>query len=461
MMIYAVNSTRVQAPAFIHSQMDSGTDDPAGLNLPGRPVGDSSSSDGTPKNTRNTKKRLLGARKEDAVWIGTLNVRTCRKTSVRLELVDRFLDNGLEVLGVQEHRVVHSEDLKVEHHQEGVRFISVSAWRNGSGASVGGVGALVSRKAYDSICLMRGFGSRILLISFSGNPRTSVVVVNSPTEAASDEEAEEVHQNLRDAIATIPAHDMLLVVGDLNAKLRDDVAGFTYHSSTNRNGQLLLETNEECNLEPTNIRFQRKPEKRWTFLSNGLHTKALLDYVLVRRKWKSSVKDSRVTNSFASVGSDHRAVICRVQMSFRKKKRMVRKVVYDVSPLSTDQDLRDRYAVSVRNRFDILQDGCEDVLSATIKYSWFTDAVHHANEQHLKPIAKRKKINAAKDPRVASARAKVIAAKESFNKDQHSTSQEAVTAAKDLLSAAYTEVEEEEVSRMTRKAEEPSDLGKS
>ena len=117
--------------------------------------------------------------------MGTLNVRTCRKTSVRLELVDRFLENGLEVLGIQEHRVVYSEDLKVEDHQEGVRFISVSAWRNGSGASVGGVGALVSRRAYDSICLMRGFGIRILQISFSGNPRTSVVVVYSPTESAS------------------------------------------------------------------------------------------------------------------------------------------------------------------------------------------------------------------------------------------------------------------------------------
>ena len=46
-----------------------------------------------------------------------------------------------------------------------------------------------------------------------------MITVYSPTEAASDEEAEDFHEGLRTAISEVPAHHLLMVVGDLNAHL--------------------------------------------------------------------------------------------------------------------------------------------------------------------------------------------------------------------------------------------------
>ena len=446
------NSTRVQAPAY-SPVTRSDQDELAVL----KPSGGASGDDGhnlEPAPYQNTKKRvLLGPRRY--TWIGTLNVRTLKRS--KLELADRFIANRLDILGIQEHRIVHTETTKTETFCGGAKLITSSAWRNGCGASVGGVGVMVSKDAYDSVTSVTPYGSRILKVCLDGNPRVTVVVVYSPTETSSADEAEEFHNNLRDVERSTPAHDVLLILGDLNAKLGPEVPGFSFNTRTNRNGQLLLDTLQECNLEATNLRFMRKREKRWTFLSEGTNHKALLDYVLIRRKWRNSVKDTRVTNSFASVGSDHRAVISRVRLSLRKKKQQPRRVFYDMEPLQRDEDLREEYAVTVQNRFAALS---EESQTATEKYGAFSEAVTLACKEHLEVKKKEKKTNIAKDARVQTARAKVIAAKETFRREQTDRTREDVNKAKDELGEAYTAAEEREIERMVRKVEETAEQGR-
>ena len=172
-------------------------------------------------------------------------------------------------------------------------------------------------------------------------------------------------------MCSTPAHDLLLVLGDFNAKLGPEIPGFTYNGRTNRNGSLLLETIDECSLEATNLRFMRKREKRWTFLSEGTHHKALLNYVLVRNKWRNSVKDTRTTSSFNSIGSDHRAVLSKLRLSLRKKQQPPKKVLYELEPLGKDPDLREAFSVSVQNRFEAL---VNFDWTATEKYQSYTEA---------------------------------------------------------------------------------------
>ena len=76
---------------------------------------------------------------------------------------------------------------------------------------------MVTEKAYGAISLIRPYGSRILTVSFDGNPRLTVINVYSPIEG--DEEAVEFHENLRAAVAEVPEHHLLLVIGDMNARL--------------------------------------------------------------------------------------------------------------------------------------------------------------------------------------------------------------------------------------------------
>ena len=265
--------------------------------------------------------------------VGTFNVRTVREGYKRLELVTQFLESGMEILGIHEHRIVHQEPIRIEKFKEGATLVTVSAWRNGAGAATGGVGFLLSRRAYDSVSLIKPYGSRVLTISFNGNPRLTTITAYSPTEAAPVEEAEDFHNTLRQAMNDVPAHHLLLTEGDMNARLgkeSEDDPRWYFHTRTNRNGELLRDTALECDMEITNIRFRKKTNKMWTYLSDGTLSKGQIDYILIRRKWKNSLKNTEAYNTFQSLGSDHRVVVCKVRVSFRKTHRPQKRVHYDV-----------------------------------------------------------------------------------------------------------------------------------
>ncbi|KAL5259929.1 hypothetical protein ACHWQZ_G010144 [Mnemiopsis leidyi] len=133
------------------------------------------------------------------------------------------------VLGVQEHRIVHNEEIRTERLDKGAHLITSSAWRNGRQAATGGVGFVLAKKAYKAVSLMKSYGKRIFLISFDGNPRLTVITAYSPTEAATCEAAEDFHEELRNATRDVPAHHLLMVAGDLNAhlsKLKEEDSGW-------------------------------------------------------------------------------------------------------------------------------------------------------------------------------------------------------------------------------------------
>lgn len=79
------------------------------------------------------------------------------------------------------------------------------------------------------------------MAEFDGNPGSTVIIVYSPTNVSPSEEAEKFYEDLRNVLRDVPAHNFLMVLGILNARLgREDVL-FTYHDTTNRNGALLAE----------------------------------------------------------------------------------------------------------------------------------------------------------------------------------------------------------------------------
>ena len=329
------NSTRVQAPNSISVDEQQFNDSITLKPATGGVVDDVLMSRKQPEKHPNIKEEKNRINKKEEknlkslvscttdTFLGTLNVRTIREDHKRLELATLFLRSNIKVLGIQEHRIVHEEEVKIERYLSGVHLITSSAWRNGRGAATGGVGVMLAKTAYNAITLIKSYGQRILLISFDGNPRLTVIIVYSPTEAATDEEAEDFHNNLRAAHRDVPAHHLLLTLGDLNAHLgkeSNEDTGWYLHDRTNRNGTLLRDTLQEGHLEATNHRFQKKSGKMWTFLSDGTLTKSLIDYILIKKKWRNSLKDTVVSNSFSSLGSDHRAVICKVKLSLRKQK---------------------------------------------------------------------------------------------------------------------------------------------
>ena len=400
-----------------------------------------------PKNNINPKKSKSLLSCTTHCLVGTFNIRTAREEYKRLELAATFIESNIQILGIQEHRIVHEEPIRMEKLNKGACLVTTSAWRNSSGASTGGVGFMVTREAFDAISLVKSYSNRVMTMSFNGNPKLTVITVYSPTEAATQDEAEEFHLVLRQAIADVPAHNLLQVVGDMNARLgkeSSDDPGWYLHNRTNRNGELLRNTMLEGNLEATNHRFRKKPGKLWTFLSDATLTKGQIDYILVRRKWRNSVKNTEAYNFFSSLGSDHRVVVCKVKLSLRKSKRPPRKTFYDFSKLRVNEDLQQQYAVAVSNRFSCLMgENTDDGISATDKYDMLIQAVDTANKTLLSERPRRKRDDLASDSRVLESRQELFTAKEKLHTDPNENNRAAVQQKKEDLKAAYNTVSEE------------------
>ncbi len=125
---------------------------------------------------------------------------------------------------------------------------------------------------------------------------------------------------------------------------------YTYHESTNRNGRHLADMLIKYDLLAVNTLFQKRKGKLWIFRDRATNSLRQLDYILVRRKWRNSVRNAEAYNTFSTLDSDHRVVAANVKLSLRVPKPNIR-VKYDWQQFSNDTNLQQRYTLTVKNRF--------------------------------------------------------------------------------------------------------------
>ena len=239
---------------------------------------------------------------------------------------------------------------------KGWTLITSSATKNNINATIGGVGMLLSPKAIKSLNKIEKICPRAIIATFNGNPETTIISCYSPTNVADEDIVTQFYDELSSLIRDVPKHNLLLIGGDFNAQLNaENNKSFSFHDQTNRNGELFLEFAVENQLLVLNTKFQKRPGKLWTFqYANG--RKAQLDYILINRKWKNSCTNCEAYNSFSSVISDHRIVSGHIRLSLRANNRKLNtSPPYLWKSLVHDRNVRDRYTIQVRNRFDILE----------------------------------------------------------------------------------------------------------
>lgn len=140
-------------------------------------------------------------------------------------------------------------------------LVTTGAWRSSNGAACGGVGTLVSKSAE-----IRSVNKRILVVMFSGNAMTTIIVNYAPTEGSDDAGAH--YETLSSTVNATLKHHVVIECGNFNANFGSDKVRHTYHNTTNENGKLLLEHATECNLHVTNTMFKKWKGKFWTFISD-------------------------------------------------------------------------------------------------------------------------------------------------------------------------------------------------
>ena len=83
-----------------------------------------------------------------------------------------------------------------------------------------GVAVWIHRKIAGALVGYEPISDRVLVVRLNAKPRNiTLIQVYGPTTAATDEEVERFYQDLSQAVKQVPKRDMLLVMGDFNAKV--------------------------------------------------------------------------------------------------------------------------------------------------------------------------------------------------------------------------------------------------
>ena len=114
----------------------------------------------------------------------------------------------------------------------------------------------------------------------------------------------------------IPKHNVLLTIDDFNAHISEsNFNRYTYHSTTNTNGKLGIGHAEEAHLKVTNTNFRKRFGKLCTYMSDTNYIKTQVDFILIRNKWKNSVKNCEAYSNFSSIGLDHRIITSIISLA--------------------------------------------------------------------------------------------------------------------------------------------------
>eukprot|EP00794_Sanderia_malayensis_P009660 gene9660-biopygen7980 len=340
-------------------------------------------------------KKGLQVVKHDASF-GTWNVRTLSADGKLMELEHELGKYIWSVVGIAEMRWCNSGETVSE---EGHRVW----WSGDSKKKIGGVGFIVHRECGNAVMECEPVSSRIIRIRLNATPRNlSVIQVYAPTSDYTEEDIEGFYNQLESTLKRIPKKDILVVMGDWNAKVGPDAhvdwpgtAGKFGLGTTNERGVRLLEFAKLHNLVVTNTKFKHKTSRRVTWVAPDGITKSQIDFILVERRSFSGINGHR-TRSFpgADIGSDHNLVMTTFKLKLKRIKRPPNtRIKYDTNRLK-DADVQEKFQIMIGGKFsplmeitelqettDRFTEGMNEVALEVLgkerrkKHAWMTDEI--------------------------------------------------------------------------------------
>ena len=393
-----------------------------------------------------TSKSQIVSCKKQAI-ISSFNARTLGPLGRLEELAECSKSQNIDILAIQEHRFHHPNDVLKYHQAGSFQLVTSSAPKNSGNSTVGGVGFLLSARASNNLLGIESISPRIMVLELEGNPKITVICVYSPHNSSLKEDIEDFYTTLRSTIEQVPLHNFLVIAGDLNAKLGPSDVKFTYNNQTNRNGEYLIDFMDEFNLFSANNSFMKPKGQLWTFeYPNG--DRSQLDYLIFRKKWRNSIKDSRSYSTFSSVGSDHRVVSANLKLSLRVSKKAASHPMkrIDWKEVSSNSQTSKDFVIQVFNRFqslsttDINSENVEDVYEILIKS---TEEVALAT---LPKKKNRSQLKPSSSQRVADERSRLKSISLAYHKTPSQAGKIQLIMAKKDLDDAYLDAEVDYIS---------------
>ena len=311
------------------------------------------------------------------VRVGCWNVRTLFQAGKLAQAVNEMNRYNLGLLAVTEARWTQTGKQKLNTGE-----VIIWSGRQDNNHEEG-VALIISKKHANAVLQWRPISERLLYVRMNSKyAKLSILIAYAPINAASEEDKDQFYSTVQAAMKDIPAHDVLLLLGDFNARVgsnntdRERVMGKHGVGECTDNGERLIDLCEENNLVIGGTLFQHKTIHKLTWTSPDRRTQSQIDHVIINGKWRHSLQDVRVMRH-ADVGSDHNLIVAKLTLKLRKAKiGDKRSQRFDVAKLR-DPAVQQNFSVALKNRFAIFQD------DAALTIASFNQAMKEAAEETI------------------------------------------------------------------------------
>ena len=154
------------------------------------------------------------------IQIATFNVRTLNSIGQLPELTVSAIEHTIDIICIQEHRYTYSEDIKYHDIGNGWKLATATSWKDFVNATIGGVGMLIGPQALKSINSIDKIHPKMMVATFNGNPRSTIISCYSPTNVSEETELVAFYNELSSLIRSIPKHNVHVIGGDMNAQIK-------------------------------------------------------------------------------------------------------------------------------------------------------------------------------------------------------------------------------------------------
>ena len=326
------------------------------------------------------------------VNIGCWNVRTLYSIGKSAQLAREMDKYKIDVMGVSECRWMGQGKVKI-NTRESVIF-------SGREDNIHrhGVAIMMTKKAEQALMEWKPISDRIIYAKFfSRYVKLSIIQVYAPTNEANVEDKDNFYEQLQTVMDSVHKHDILLVMGYLNAKVEEDNEGYENIIGShgvgerNDNGERLVDFCRLNNLMVTGTIFPHILIHIQTWTSPGGKTKNQIDHVLVSRQHRTSVMDTRAMRG-ADIASDHQLVRSKIKLKLKRKQKnkAIRKKFYIIK--LEQPAIKAQFSLKLHNKYDILKD-YDETDDEEVEKQWqdFEDAYKETAQEVLGYKKKRQK----------------------------------------------------------------------
>ena len=306
-----------------------------------------------------------------SVRIGTWNVQTLWDTAKGLKPAQEMDRYGLEILGVSECRYTGSGRKEI-----GDKIVLYSG--RSDGLHRDGVALFCSKRAAAALIEWEPIDKRLLVARLDATGgKMTIIMCYSPTEVADEQVKDTFYHKLIDVFNSVPTHDTVMVIDDLNAKVGGGIMGMDSPNPSigphgmgvrNNNGTRLVDFCDGADLIIGGTMFPHRTIHKGTWRSpNMLHVNQI-DHIIISRRHRSYLQDVRAFRG-ADIGqTDHYLLVSKVRVKLKRIPRISRKPIFNSSKLA-DRAVRQEFQQKLETKLEALPESAD---MTEVEGAWFT-----------------------------------------------------------------------------------------